>query len=314
MSEPVALAGLPARSAERERGAEGVRQYLSFHLAGRSYAVPLARVAEITPNRELNHLPHMPKGVEGLLDLRGTVLPVINLRIRMGLPADDPRNAQNILILDLDGERTGVLVDRVESVVSAGPEEHAPRSPLLAGPEGGWITGFLVYGERVVVLLDLRLVSAVHASEGRHAHAGNKDLERRLDDSLKELLSLAPPRIELDQERIIPQMEATIAHTEEEMAKVLERVEAMMNQADRSFQGLARLKQELRLGRLAGEEAAIADIEKAGQQIQDELFALLNGLQFQDIARQKLERVLMHIQGLQGIIGQKFRDLGKPTH
>lgn len=308
MSEPLAPA---AGTAERERGAEGVRQYLSFVLEGRSYAVPLERVAEITPNRELNHLPHMPKGVEGLLDLRGAVLPVINLRTRMGLPAEDPRNAQNIVILDLEGEHIGVLVDRVESVVSAGPEEHAPRSPFLIGPEGGWILGFLVFGERIVVLLDLRLVSAVHATENRHALAGDRDLERRLDESLKELLALAPPRMVVEQERIIPQMEATISHTEEEMAKVLERVEVMMNQADQAFQGMARLKQEHRLGRLAGEELALAEIEKAGQQIQDQLFELLNALQFQDIARQKLERVLMHVQGLQGVIGQKFRDIGR---
>lgn len=294
-----------------ERGIEGVRQYLSFRLADRTYAVPLARVGEITPHRDLNHLPHMPKGVEGILDLRGVSIPVINLRVRMGLPHVEGQSFKNIVILDIDGEPTGVLVDRVESVISASPEEHANPSALLSGPEGRWITGFLVFGERVVVLLDTRIVTAIHVTEARHLSALGKDLERQLDEGLKSLIALAPHKEEANHARIIPQMEAAISHTEQEMAKVLDRVEGMMGQADQAFQGLARLKQEIRLGRLTGEEATVAEIEKTAQQMQDQLFALIQSLQFQDIARQKLERVLMHVQGLQGVIGQKFRDLGQ---
>jgi hypothetical protein len=106
-------------------------------------------------------------------------------------------------------------------------------------------------------------------------------------------------------------MEAAINHTEQEMAKVIDCVEAMLAGSDKGFQALARLKQESALGRLKGEEKALAEIEKLGTELQDKVFGLLQQLQYQDIARQKLERVLNHIRGLQMIVGAKFRDLGR---
>lgn len=271
---------------------------------------PLAQVAEITNNLELNHMPHMPKGVEGLLDLRGSVLPVINLRVRMGLPNTETRLFENILILDLDSRHIGILVDRVESVITAAPDQITLASPLLAGSEGGWTTGFVLLKDRVVVVLDTRLLTALGSARMHAASSGGQNLDHKLDEDLKKLIDLAPPRAEADGHRLIPQMEAAISHTEEEMAKVVERIEAMLAKADVAFQGLARLKQESKLGRLPGQDNTIAEIERIGSQIQDQIFGLLHQIQFQDIARQKLERVLNHIRGLQLIVGQKFRDTG----
>jgi len=296
--------------AGKERVQESTHQYLTFTLNKRSYAIPLTQVAEITNNLELNHMPHMPKGVEGLLDLRGNVLPVINLRVRMGLPHAETRLSENILILDLDQHHTGILVDQVESVITATPDQITPASPLLAGSEGGWTTGFVLLQDRVVVVLDTRLLTALGSARVHMAASGQQDLGHKLDEGLLKLIGLAPPRAEVDSNRLIPQMEAAISHTEEEMAKVVERIEVMLTKADLAFQGLARLKQEAKLGRLPGQESTIAEIERIGTQIQDQIFGLLHQIQFQDIARQKLERVLNHIRGLQLIVGQKFRDTG----
>jgi purine-binding chemotaxis protein CheW len=301
----------PLQGARGERTSEIARQYLTFSLNTRSYAIPLAEVAEITNNLELNHMPHMPKGVEGLLNLRGNVLPVINLRTRMGLPPIETKSFENVLILDMDGHRTGVLVDRVESVITATQDLLIPASPLLAGPDGGWSSGFVLQQQRVVVILDARRLTALGSARIQTATAGKHDLARSMDDDLKKLIEMAPPRVEAESGRLIPQMEAAINHTEEEMAKVVDRIETMLTGADKAFQGLARLKQEAKLGRLPGQEAAIAEIERIGTEIQEQVFELLHQIQFQDIARQKLERVLSHIRGLQLIVGQKFRDLGK---
>ncbi|HNX96017.1 MAG TPA: chemotaxis protein CheW [Holophaga sp.] len=293
-------------------------QYLTFLLAGQSFAIPLADVAEITPNMVLNRLPHMPKGVEGILDLRGAVLPVMNLRVRLGLPDQEAEHFNNIVILDQGGNPTGILVDRVDCVVAAHPDQIILASPLLAGPDGGWVKGFVQIeqaskkGPRIIAILDSRLITTQgmvrhHASAFIHA-----DMGRELDEGLLALIQMAPRREEEDSTKIIPQMEATISHTEEEMSKVMERVESMLGCADVAFKGLVRLKQELQLGRFRGEEATIAEIERIGQQIQDTVFDLLQQLQFQDIARQKLERVLNHVRGLQAVMGKKFRDTGRP--
>lgn len=306
------LAPAPARSPEggdRER-AEGARQYLTFALEHHHYAVPLEQVVEISPNRPLNRMPHMPKGVEGLLDLRGSVLPVVNLRSRLGLPPQDPALAENILILSVEGTPVGMLVDKVDSVLTAQPEQHARASALLAGPDGCWVSGFLLLGERVVVLLETERMIASSSGRAAKAQAATKTLERQLDDDLRQLIAMAPKKSEAESARIIPQMEAAISHTEEEMGKVISRVEAMLSAADLSFQSLARLKQEVQLGHLKGQEFLVVEMERNAQALQDAIFEVLQRIQFQDIARQKLERVLNHVRGLQVAIGQKLRDTG----
>jgi purine-binding chemotaxis protein CheW len=296
----------------RTRQSSDVRhQYLTFILAGQNFAFPLADVAEITPNTELNRMPHMPKSVEGILDLRGAVLPVINLRVRLGLMDQEARLAGNILILDTGVGHTGVLVDSVDCVVTAQPDQLVASSPLLAGPEGSWTTGFVRIDRRIIAILDTKIITNTSSARGHSATFIHADIDRELDENLLKLIELAPHREVEDRAKIIPQMEAAIAHTEEEMGKVMERVEIMLAGADKAFKGMARLKQEAQLGRFSGEEANIAEIERTGQTIQDTIFDLLQQLQFQDIARQKLERVLNHIRGLQSVVGQKFRDVGK---
>jgi len=294
---------------ERERSAS--QQYITFSLEDRVYGVPLTQVAEISPNRPLNRMPHMPKGVEGLLDLRGTVIPVVNLRVRLGLPAIEASDSNNILILTLAGILVGVLVDKVDSVVTASAEQHAPAGPILAGKDGAWVSGFLLQDDRVTVLLDTSLIIALGGERVARVSAESLDHERKMDDTLRQLIEMAPEKSKLETGRIIPQMEAAIQHTEEEMAKVVARIEHMLAGADATFQSMVLLKQQVSLGRLPGQEALLAELEKNTQDIQDQLFDLLHQIQFQDIARQKLERVLNHVRGLQMAIGQKFRDIGK---
>ena len=118
----------PALPGIEDGNAEGARQYLAFALGDRSYAVPLVQIAEISPNRTLNHMPHMPKGVEGLLDLRGTMVPVLNLRCRLGLPPLNAEASENILVVQLGGQPLGLLVDRVQS----GEIQYCPHGRPVA--------------------------------------------------------------------------------------------------------------------------------------------------------------------------------------
>jgi purine-binding chemotaxis protein CheW len=297
-------------AAPQEEGAS--RQYLSFALDGHVYAVPLGQVAEITPFMELNRIPHMPRSVEGLLNHRGQVIPVISLRSRMNLAHQEAALSRNIVVLNLGGGiPVGVLVDAVDAVVSAAPEQMVPASPLLSGPEGAWVRGFILLGERIIALLDTGFITTFHGGRAQLGPAAAQDQDLLLDKGLKELIAFAPPRTVAEGGRIIPQMEQAIAHTEQEMAKVVDCVESMLAGTDKGFQALGRLKQESALGRLKGEEANLAEIERLGSELQENVFTLIQQLQFQDIARQKLERVLNHIRGLQVVVGAKFRDTGR---
>jgi len=303
------------QEAVREHPASAApRQFLSFKLDGHVYAVPLAQVAEITPLLELNRIPHMPKSVEGLLDHRGQVLPVINLRKRMNLGEQDSSLSRNIVVLDLGGgSPVGILVDTVDAVITAATEQLVPASLLLTGPEGAWVSNFILLEERIIALLNTGFITAFHGARVQLNAAVSQDLDQdlALDRGLKELIELAPPKTVADGARIIPQMEEAINHTEQEMGKVIDCVETMLAGSDKGFQALVRLKQEAALGRLKGEEKTLAEIERVGTELQDRVFALIQQLQYQDIARQKLERVLNHIRGLQMIVGAKFRVTGR---
>jgi purine-binding chemotaxis protein CheW len=280
---------------------------MTFYLNERAYGLPLRHVAEITPLRELNKLPHMPKAVEGILDLRGRVVPVVNLRVRMSLPPLESSRAGTILVLDLAGLATGLLVDAVDAVVSVPEEDLVPASPLLAGLDGAWVEGFIVQGDRVVTLLDAALIANLGAArtQGKEILA-TLSLEERLDDNLRRLIEMAPPK-EQGEHRVMPQIESSISYTEQEMGKVLERVEGMLTGTDKVFKGIGYLKHEAGLGRLKGHERDIADLERLNQEMQDTVFALIQQMQFQDIARQKLERVMSHLKGMQVAISGKFR-------
>ena len=307
------LGSAPAPQA-RAQGREGLQhRFMTFFLDDRAYGLLLEHVAEITPFRELNKLPHMPRAVEGILDLRGRVVPVVNLRVRMSLPPLDPSKTGTILVLDLAGTATGLLVDAVDAVVSIPDSDLVPASPLLAGLEGAWVEGFIVQGERVVTLLDAALIAnqGVGRTQGKEVLAA-LSLEERLDDGLRRLIEMAPPK-EQGEHRVMPQIESSISYTEQEMAKVLERVEAMLASTDRVFQGLGYLKQEAGLGKLKGHERDIAELERLNQDMQDTVFALIQQMQFQDIARQKLERVMAHLKGMQVAISGKFRATKQDT-
>jgi hypothetical protein len=169
------------------------------------------------------------------------------------------------------------------------------------------VEAFIVQGEKVITLLDAALVSNQGAgrTQGKDVLA-SLSLEERLDDSLKKLIDMAPTK-EQDEHRVLPQIEASVSYTEQEMAKVLERVEAMLASTDRVFKGLGYLKHEAGLGKLKGHEGDLAEMDRVNQQMQDTVFALIQQMQFQDIARQKLERVMAHLKSMQVAISGKFR-------
>ncbi len=300
----VAVAAPPLPGQE----AGGDLQILTFHLAGHLYGIPLTLVREITPLKELNKMPHMPRGVEGLLNLRGEVIPVINLRIRLDLPGEDAP-ASKILVLELASGVVGLHVDGVDSVLRVPSNRFTPPSPLLEGIEGAWIRGFVVLEDRIIALLD-----PLHAGSLHQGRAGaitvNEEvlhLERRLDEGLQNLIAMAPEKEPEGHGHVIPQVESAITFTEQEMAKVLDRVEGMLGHTDKMFRSLAFLKHEVGLGRLKGHEKEVVELEKLIHALQDTVFGLIQQIQFQDIARQKLERVMSHLRGLQKVVGGNLR-------
>jgi len=303
---PTAIEGEAAAASE-----SSVKQYMSFMVEGHSYAIPLSDVAEITPYRELNHMPHMPKNVVGLLDLRGAVLPVITLRLRMGLPLKESHAGDMILLLAHQNTRVGVLVDQVESVVTATEEQHGCISPLLEGSSGKWIRAILLLNERVILVLEPSALLTMPPEEDprddsagpKHGELNTSDIERKMDEGLRDLIAMAGPR---EDGKVVSALNAVIGHNESEVTKVLDRVEKMLPSTDSAAAAISKFRQEAAMCGITAFDGVIAELEKNVQGLQSTIFEVFDQLQFQDIVRQKLEKVLHHILGMQGVISDGF--------
>ena len=142
--------------APAEADEEDEIQLVVFQLEGEEYAVGVERVQEITRVPEqLSRVPRTPAWVEGLVSLRGAVLPVLDLRARLGLPRAGRSDRQRILVLDLDGVRTGFVADSVTEVLRV-PRAALEQAPRLS-EEQARLLGRVVRldeGRRLVTVLE----------------------------------------------------------------------------------------------------------------------------------------------------------------
>ncbi len=118
-----AIARGAALSGTEGEGVESIRELLSFRLDDSPYAIPVERVREIVRLREVTHVPKVPDWVLGVVALRGEVVQVVDLRMRLGLPARERSRRSRIIVLHGDDDRiTGVLVDAVDQVLRVSEE------------------------------------------------------------------------------------------------------------------------------------------------------------------------------------------------
>lgn len=136
-----------------------MNQYLTFYVAGEEYAVTILKVTEIIECVALTHVPGTPSWIRGVLNLRGAVVPVVDLAVKFGLaPTEVTRRTCVVMIeLEHEGDRLvlGVMADSVHQVVELGPDQIQP--PPSFGPKVrvDCIQGMGVSGDAFVVLLDI---------------------------------------------------------------------------------------------------------------------------------------------------------------
>ena len=131
-------------------------QYLTFRSAGRSHALPVLKVREILPFAGATPIPLAPREIRGLINLRGSAVPVLDLAIRLGhAPTADGRRTC-VVILDEGGhgaQRMGLLTEEVEFVVALDPRELAPPPRFGDGAGPGLVESMAYVGEHFVPIL-----------------------------------------------------------------------------------------------------------------------------------------------------------------
>ena len=150
-------------------------QYLVFGVAGESYAVAILRAREIVGYEGLTRLPSAAPWLRGVMSLRGKPVPVVDLALKLGLPATPVTPRTCIVLLELDGRSSlaGVLADGVEQVVELSPESI--EAPPALGRRGGvdHLAGMAKLADRFVLILDVD--QALSPGEIREATAATAD-------------------------------------------------------------------------------------------------------------------------------------------
>ena len=131
------------------------RQLVVFQLGAELYGVEISRVHEIIRLQQVTRVPHSPPFVEGDINLRGKVISVINLRRRFGLPIADDTRAGRIVVVDINDQVVGMVVDGVSEVLRISSSTIEPPSPAVAGIDSEYLQGIAKLPERLVILLDL---------------------------------------------------------------------------------------------------------------------------------------------------------------
>jgi purine-binding chemotaxis protein CheW len=138
--------------------AEGVQEYLSFVLASEVYAVNIFHIKEIIKPPMITKVPRTEGVILGILSLRGNIATVVDLRRRLGLPAEPQTRKSRVLIVQLDDDLVGLLVDGVKHVIRLKSEDIEPPPGVFDRSEAEHIVGVGRVEGEMYTLLDLESV------------------------------------------------------------------------------------------------------------------------------------------------------------
>ena len=155
---------------ERQGGEE--RQLVIFGLADESYGVDIGTVREIIRMQEITQVPRTPDYVEGVINLRGKVIPVIDMRKRFGFPVAEHTKDTRIVVIDIGGADIGATVDAVTEVLRLGANSIEPPSSVITTTDSDYLLGIAKLETQLIILLDLQRALSVYATLGESATAG----------------------------------------------------------------------------------------------------------------------------------------------
>jgi purine-binding chemotaxis protein CheW len=130
-------------------------QVVIFQLENEYYGVNIAAVESIIKMQAITHMPHSPTFVEGVTNLRGKVLPVIDLRKRFNLPVQEITKDNRIVVVAVGETEIGMIVDNVSEVLTIQDTDIEPTPRMVTTVDSTFVTGIAKLEGRLVILLDL---------------------------------------------------------------------------------------------------------------------------------------------------------------
>lgn len=131
-------------------------QFVTFRLGKETFAVGVGQVREIGRVEEITHVPKMPDFIEGVMNLRGQITTVIDLRKRIGIDGVERTDQSRIIVAEVGESQLGLVVDSVQDVIKVSQEMISPPPKTVARKvDASFLTGICKLQERLIMLLDL---------------------------------------------------------------------------------------------------------------------------------------------------------------
>ncbi len=131
------------------------RQLVVFSLAGEFYGVDINLVESIIRMEPVTVVPHAPRFLEGVINMRGEILPVVDLCRHLDLPSAESTKETRIIVVEVNTYRVGMVVDAVTEVLRVSENVIEPPAPLITHIDSTFINGIAKVPDRLVILLDL---------------------------------------------------------------------------------------------------------------------------------------------------------------
>ncbi len=135
--------------------ATGTIQIVSFRLADETFGVAITKVREIILMCDITRVPQTPHYVKGLINLRSTVIPVIDLRALFGLPEGEQSDDSRIMVLQVGTKTVGIVVDGVDEVLRISQDQIAEPPPTVASLGNEYLDGLVKLADKLLILLDI---------------------------------------------------------------------------------------------------------------------------------------------------------------
>ncbi len=135
-----------------------ILQLVTFKVDNEEFAVDILKVQEINKMIDITRIPNAPPFVEGVINLRGKIIPIVDLRKRLGFEGRDYDKSTRIIVIELDGMVLGFIVDSVSEVLRISDATVEPPPSLVAGVESDYIEGVGKLDNRLLILLELRKI------------------------------------------------------------------------------------------------------------------------------------------------------------
>jgi purine-binding chemotaxis protein CheW len=139
----------------------GADEFLAFTLGGEEYGINILRVQEIRGYEPVTRIANAPAFIKGVVNLRGTIVPIVDMRIKLSLGTPTYDQLTVVIILNLAGRVVGMVVDSVSDVTTLSAEQVKPSPEIGTSFDGDYLIGLGTLGDRMLILVDIdRLMSS----------------------------------------------------------------------------------------------------------------------------------------------------------